>query len=351
MEFSTIKNKQPYLFEVSQDSAGEDFSFVEAILEACNLDKPSRVEFVACNYDYDVFKALINRRWYCIKFSFDTTNYKLKNEFECLKNSNAQFCPKAIRHDKIKFGDEVEYLVLSFEDFENLDDYGFGLLAANKDVFLRNYFESQKQTSPQRSFHEYINSFLRSISLDALGDDAVNSISDHSDIEKIKSTMQSIESELLALCTPEIIKKQDHCHGSLKPSNILSNFNLIDFNEGYIGNDFMDLCCLMIHIGADLQTQKEWFNLFVMNKESSDVESLWKEYQHCYQIVLRKTFLEILSLYLREVYLFSSERPIKILRIINLFIKNQKTFFSIPSINKHYEFIYKSILEPVIDKE
>jgi hypothetical protein len=72
------------------------------------------------------------------------------------------------------------------------------------------------------------------------------------------------------------------------------------------------------------------------------------EYEICYQISLRKIFLEILTDYLKEVYVFSSSRPMKITDCVDCFSKNAASFFRIQAVDKHKEFIYKCILEPIL---
>jgi hypothetical protein len=75
------------------------------------------------------------------------------------------------------------------------------------------------------------------------------------------------------------------------------------------------------------------------------------EYRQCFDLVLRKIFLEILFNFLKEVYIFESERPFKLLDVIDTFSQNQNKFMKIVVINKNFEFIYNLFLQPLIGVE
>ena len=75
------------------------------------------------------------------------------------------------------------------------------------------------------------------------------------------------------------------------------------------------------------------------------------EYRQCFDLVLRKIFLEILFNFLKEVYIFESERPFKLLDIIDTFSQNQSKFMKIAAISKNFEFIYNLFLQPLIGTE
>ena len=128
-------------------------------------------------------------------------------------------------------------------------------------------------------------------------------------------------------------------------------FKLIDFTESHHGNQYLDLSRLSIFLGLNSAQEKEMLTSLLKSKGQMLTKESWEEYRSCYDIMIRMVFVELIVSYLKEVYIFSSFRPIKILSIIETFSKNNKAFFRLPIINEHYEFIYRMMLEPIIGKE
>jgi hypothetical protein len=77
----------------------------------------------------------------------------------------------------------------------------------------------------------------------------------------------------------------------------------------------------------------------------------WIEYKKCFDLALRKIFLELFFNFFKEIYLFESKRPAKLLEIIEIFSQNQNNFIKIPIINKNFKFIYDLFLQPLIGSE
>jgi thiamine kinase-like enzyme len=310
---------------------------------------PTEIQFLASNYHYDVYKVSCGGKSYCVKYSLDEFNLSLKKENEIILSLGAHS-----QHNKMKFGEWINYLIMDFSTRPNLKKFGMAPLSEKKKELFQTYQNISNRAIVKTPFNEFILSFLKSISLDQFPSEALESIEAHTSLNDVRETIKSVENEIIHLCSSDILKRNDFCHGSLKPSNILFNgfdFSLIDFNESFLGNRYFDLATLMIYSGIKDQLEKEFFIAFLESQGKTFSQVEWIEYRTCYEVAIRKIFLEILSTYLKETYIFSSFRPMKIHDVVETFARSHETFFKIPAVNKHYEFIYKCILEPIIGSE
>jgi hypothetical protein len=351
MNSDSIYKHQPYFFEIEKDQFDNNGEIVKSILSKVPIEgKDVSISFLASNYNHDVYKAVVDGQFYCVKYSLDPNNVGLKTEFDVIKRISNNCSCKAFHYGQEVFGEKIHYLVSSYENGESLKNSGTFSFMNNIDEFFFKYSLMQKEEVSISSFNSYINNFLNSVNLDEFPEDGIEAMSTHTDIEIIRETIKSIELEILSFCKPKVIKKNQLCHGKLKPSNILfknETFKFIDFTEAYLGNVYLDIAGLCIYYGFDEEKEKFVLDKFMQNNGINQTEDQYTEYEVCSQIMRRKIFLDILTDYLKEVYVFSSSRPMRIAEIINLFAMNSKKFFRIPAVNKHYEFLYKCILEPI----
>lgn len=352
MNFESIYKNRPYLFEIKKDSFEGNEEIIEEIFKKENLSFSNAVvSFVSSNYNYDIYKVVQDKNFYCVKYSFDANNQNIQNEFNTLKNLSNRVSAVAIACGKLFFGDAIHYSIVSFENAESIRSLGVSTIMENIRIFLTDFQALQNEKIETNSFNTYLTAFLETIKINSFPEESIEAISLHSDVLVIKETIASIESELMYLCDPKIVKKSTLCHGNLKPSNILfknNEFKFIDFNDSYHGNQLLDLASLIIHTGLNEHSSKQLIENFLCAQGSEYSEQAHSEYRVCYQIMIRKIFLETLTSYLKEVYVFSSSRPMKILDCIDLFSKNAHNFFKISAVAKHKEFIYKSMMEPIV---
>lgn len=350
MNFESIYKSRPFLFEGQKDDVGGGEEIIEHIIQNSEIKSADSIKFLCSNYDYDAYLVVKNKIGYCIKYSLDPNNTCLKNEAEALKN-HSLIHPKLFACDKIRFGDVINYSIISFEFAENVKDFGLASLIENWDSFFHIYSHLSEKNA-QLSFFEYLNSFYASSDVNNFPEDALVAIKDYYDFAVLEDLLKSVRIEINQLCKPPLIKKQQFCHGRLQPSNILTRngeFKIIDFTDCHAGNQYLDLARLSIYLGLDSNKEKEMLSSFLKPQELT--KENWQEYRSCYDIAIRLAFIELVTTFLKEVYIFSSFRPAKILSIIEIFSKNNAAFFRLPVISKHYQFVYEMMLEPLIGKE
>lgn len=355
MSVYSIYNNYPYVFETQKDPSGDNSEIIKDILKNIGIDHTQViVTFLSSNYDFDVYKAQTPNGSYCVKYSLDPDNESLKREFDVIKKLTEQISSIAIYYGCELMSEKIHYSIFSFEGEETVKKSGIALLMKDYESFINNFASFSETSIKIRNLKSYLKDFFKSIDIDTFPEDSISAIKDYTDIEIIKESIESIKAEILSLCSKDITNEKNLCHGNLKPSNILKTkqtFKFIDLTESYLGHPYLDLCSFCIHCGLEQDQELKLLDKFINLKGLDNREEELGKYQKCRDIMSRIIFLNILVEYLKEVYVFSSSRPMKILDIINLFAINSKRFFQIPAINKHYEFIYKSILEPVINKD
>jgi hypothetical protein len=352
MSFDSIYKNEPYFFEIEKDAFEGGDEIVFEILKNAGIDTNDfSISFVASNQDYDVYRANSEKNSYCIKYSMDSKNSSIKREFDILNLLPNYSTAKAAHYGSKVFGDTIHYSIVSFEKAFDLKSLGISLIMENLDEFFIKYNSLQQENLQLRSYNEHLNDFLNSVNINNLPQESIEAIESFSDLNLIKQTIKSVEEELFVLSDPKVVRKNSLCHGRLKASNILFNqgtFKFVDFTESYLGNVYLDLSAFCIYSGFNEERERFFLDCFIKSNGKTPCQQDYFEYEVCNQISQRKIFLEILTQYLKEVYVFSSSRPMKILDLVDLFARNNNKFFKIASVKKHYEFIYKSILEPVL---
>lgn len=354
MNYNALIKNQTYLFESEKDEFIHNNDIIYKICEDAKLEKPSTVQFVTSDINFDLYKICINNLNYIIKYSLDEFNTSLKKEFDITKNINKLIRFEPIIYNTFKYGDFIHYSIYLDENFESIKDFGIGILSEKKHLFIENYFLLQNSVNIETNYKDNILQFINEHSINFFDKDTLESIEKSLDIEKLKEIISSIHSEIFLLLNSKVFNKKEFCHGDLNYNNIFycyKSFKFFNLSNAFTGNMYCDLANFVITNCLNKELEKKFFNLFVQYKKTQLIAEEWIEYRKCYDLICRKILLELLFLFLKEIYLFSSRRPIKLLQIIEIFSHNENNFLKIPIINKNYEFIYNILLEPLIGKE
>ena len=284
----------------------------------------------------------------------DEFDSSLEYEFNIIKKLNIKNTLIPIIFNKFKFGDYINYSIYLNEKNESVKDFGLNSITSNLDIFMDSYFNLQKPTKPEIKHKEAMSKFIEKHSLSFFDKDSIEMISLRYDINKIRQIIEIIHSEIFKIFQSDIFKKNEFCHGNLNQFNILycfDYFKFINLCDSFMGNSYFDLANLVIYCGFNKNTEKKIFDIFLKNKKINSVAEEWMEYRQCFDLVLRKIFLQILFNFLKETYLFESKRPLKFLDVIDIFSKNQNNFLKIPIIHQNFEFLYNLFLQPLIGVE
>ncbi len=340
MDLRKICQDRTYVFAIEEDQFDGADEVIKKIFNHAGLDEPTDFSFITSNYNYDAYKVEAAGRQWFVKFSLDT--------------SLDSFLIEAI-NGKVKFGDDISYAVIPFIRGENLKNLGVASILENQTRIATEYFAQMAQRKVTQSFPSWIVDTFKATNLLELSGEAIEAIKDHSEWETILEIANAVELELTAFSIEleSKFKKRKPCHGNFKPSNIILSEDLIlvDYDHSFYGNQFLDLASIIIWSGISGKEEKDFFTAWLVASGQELSQNVWVEYKTCYEFMLRKIFLEILSSYLKEVYMLASTRPMKILSLVDLFARNSKEFLRMSSVSKHYDFITKAMLEPIIGAE
>jgi tRNA A-37 threonylcarbamoyl transferase component Bud32 len=353
MNYDSLIKNQTYLFQSEKNPFLENDEFIFKIFEDANLNKPSKITFNTSTINYDILNISSDKKNYILKFSLDEFDFNLKNEFNLIKKFNCNNTLRPVYYNKFKFGDYINYSIYLDENYESVKDFGLGIINDNIDEFIASYFNLQNSIKPKIKHKENIINFIKNHSISFFDKEVLEAISNNSNLNKIEEIINSLHSEIFLLFQSDIFDREEFCHGDLNQSNILycfDHFKFINLCDSFMGNSYCDLANLVINSNLNKNIEKKLFNSFLKEKNIESTTEQWIEYRKCFDLVLRKIFLEILFNFLKEIYLFESHRPAKLLEIIEIFSQNQNNFLKIPIINNNFEFIYNLLLEPLIGK-
>lgn len=347
MNLKSVVKNTAFLFERVENKS-EDFEIIDEIIRFCNLGESSKIEFIASNYNYDVYKAIINNDTYCIKYSLDTEFKGFEKEHNILSSSKLAMQPEAFFCGTLKFGDEISYLVTSFENAETIYEGGRALIIENTEEFIRCYFSLHDNQLPQISLKDYLLNIFEEYSTSSLSDDIIELFEKENLLNKINLIFNGLKNEIQNHYTIGIVDKKEFCHANLNSQNILfreNSFKFVNFTKSFYGNSFFDLALIVIEFNLNKKLEKDFFLEFIKNKNLEYSSIIWNEYKNCFNILIRIKMLELLFNFIQETYTFDCDRPSKILNIVNLFALNSEFFTEIPIVVEHYDFIYNLIFE------
>jgi serine/threonine protein kinase len=282
----------------------------------------------------------------------DLSGSFFSREFNILKQL-APFCPTAEKQGVVNFGEKIQYLVCSYEEAENVKNFGVGGVFENLESFFYS-FNQLANVNIDRSFQQYLKDFFERNQIANLPEYSRDAIKESSDLDKIGDILNCLKSEITYLSNNDCFFKSEFCHGNMKPSNILINsgyFKFIDLHDGFMGNRFFDLCRFFMQLGMSLESQKHFISEFLKTQNQDFNHQQIQEYNTCYNAVIRCVAYQAIFDYLIEVYLYESSRPQKLLDAIDLFARNEESLKQIPSLQKHIGFLFKDILEPIIGND
>lgn len=297
---------------------------------------------------YDAFKLETEKKFFHVKLSFDPDCLPMIREEETLREANSFPAPSFIQSGKITVGDTLRYCVMSWDEAPNLHDAGRGEMVIRpiSTAFSLNNMATFK-TRNTRSMREYISFLFRECEIESYFlDDSIKALDEHTDLQRVKGFFSDIKSNFNGLYDAKLCERDSLCHGRLKLDNILYRnkaFRFKNFENAFVGNQWFDLCRLVIELGVRKQEERKF-----VSEVAKHANLTPEEYEPCMRLSCLIFIMELAVEYLKEVYIFSSQRPNRIVDINARFSQNFSRLCAIQPFEENKEFITKLVTEPIL---
>ena len=356
MSVSNLFLNKAYFLPVKHGIEESELEFVSLLLKS--LDNPieaTDIKHISINDDYDIYKYTYQNLNFCIKISLDPDCEKINHESLNLKKINPLIRPQYIKDGRIKIGDDIRYVITSFENAESLKDLGRSHLVENFESFCNSYLLMQNSEKTNHSYKDYLSFFFSATDLNnSLTEDALESIKSYTDFNLVEKILINLKNEILTSYNEVFAEQKFICHGQLNMSSIISRNNLfkfINFDNCYNSHCFLDLSELIIELGIPNHEEILMVEKFSKSLGIEFDKNALVLYNTCYKISLAKKALEFIMAYLKEVYLYSSHRVNKIIDIADKFSQCFDRFMKINILNQNKEFILKMLMEPILNEK
>jgi hypothetical protein len=356
MSVSNLFLNKAYILPLKNGAEESELELVGILLKSLTPSiNATNIKFVSTNDDYDIYRYTHENYDFCIKISLDPDCKKINHESLNIQKINPLIRPQYIKDGTIKIGDNLRYIITSFENAESLKSLGRSQLTENFESFCNSYLLMQNSESIPYSYKDTLSEYFESADLNnSLTEDAVESIKKYTDFDLIQEILNELKNELLTSYNEIFSEKSFICHGKLNINNIISKNNLfkfINFDNCYSSHCFIDLSELIIELGIPSHAEILMIEKFCDVLKIEFNKHALKNYNICYKISLIKKALELIVSYLKEIYLYSSYRNTKIIDIADKFSQCFDRFMKIDILNENKEFILKTLTEPILNEK
>tara|TARA_R110002020_G_scaffold70186_2_gene182226 strand:+ start:15111 stop:16175 length:1065 start_codon:yes stop_codon:yes gene_type:complete len=349
MKLSSLFKGKVYAFPQTQNQE-QDLAFAKKVVEKIN---PSlEIDDIAVGKiedNYDVFSIKDkNKNNYKLKISLDDSDGTLKKEANIIKNCQSKTVPIFKSYGQIKIGEEISYLFTSVPQYESVRNYGRSCLMENLNLFFRNYVDFQKTKSVRPTYNTSLKKFLLNLDpVNYLPTDSLRAFESYTDYPLCRKFMNDLREESLSLIDNVDLPYKFKCHGGLSLDNIFFDkkmFYFDNFEFVFMGHPFIDLTDLLLELGVPEESQYAILSKFCLETKIPEDRELFNK---LYQIQLRKKLGDLISNYIKEIYVYDSYRYDNILNIADVFSHCYERFCKIEIFNKNRDFIMKTICEPI----
>ena len=349
MKLSSLFQGKVYAFPQTQNQQ-QDLAFASKVIEKVE----PKLEIINISVDkindnYDTFSIIDkNQEKYKLKISLDDSDGILKKEASVIKNTKSKTVPKFKSHGQIKIGENVSYLLTIVPHCESVRDHGRSCLMENTDLFFRNYFDFQCTKSVRPTYKTSLDKFFNNLDpQNYLPKDSLRAFESYTDYALCREFMKELKEETHELTKKIHLPYNFKCHGNLSLDNIFFDqkmFYFDGFESVYMGHPFIDLIDLFLEIGLNEEDQYQILSQFCAVGELPEERGYFKS---LYEIQLRKKMGDLISNYIKEIYIYDSYRYDNILNIADVFSHCYERFCKVEIFNKNRDFIMKTICEPI----
>lgn len=355
MDLSNLFQNKAYVIPDHIATEDSEIELIDFILKS--LDEPvfaQNIEFILETENYDVYKYDYQNLSYCIKISLDENCKEIEHESKFLKKINPLIRCQYIKDGIIKVGDNIRYIITSYENAESLNSLGRSYFLENFDMFCHAYLLMQQSEKITSSYKEHLTNYFNMTCLENLIEDSIQSIKNYTNFELINQIMLDMKNELMLRYDDAFSDKKFICHGNLNASNIISKnglFKFINFDYCYSSHCFLDLNEIIMELGLPENMELNLLERFCLNLKIEFNRNTLVMYKKCYKIILIKKGIELIMNYLKEVYLYDSRRTDEIIKISDKFSQSYNRYMSISHFKNNETFILKTITEPILNQK
>ena len=346
MDFHLLNNRT-YVVNSTQDW-DSIHKFLNLVFKKIKFDIDiSNVIHEKNGKDYDTYKITTeDRKTFFLKISFDPNSPVLTRENFILQKTQG-FATGIVKFFGIvKVHSPISCLLFQFPSSYNIRNLGREFFMENRELFFKAH-QAFGEIKPSRiKYKSILNKTLNEWDIENNFDqDAKNSIKSHSDYNRICQLYLDLKKDILG--SLPTVETESTCLTSLSLDSIYFSNNLFYFDElskTSLYHPFLDLIDLGINLGLKNSEEKELLRTFLSTYDIKEGQDL---YNQIYSLQLKKKILELLHGYLREVYMFRSQRLDSIIDIVNEFHLSYSKFRKIGLFLDNREFLFNTITEPI----
>ena len=284
-----------------------------------------------------------------LKISLSDPDELLKKEATALRSCKGfNDVPQLIDQGLTEIGEPISYLLSKVPPAESLRDYGRSGIREKIKPFLESYWEFSRTRPVRQTYKRVLDRFAEQlIPSNMLPDESLIAVKSYTDYPLCEEILLSLNSELLDYFEKTKDQLKQKCHGALSLDSIFLGGDCIYFDDLYnvsMGHPFLDFIELSLELGVPKGDEMSFFSEFC---RAGDVVPNRDLYYNLYDLQIRKKLTELLTSYIREVYLYDSFRYEKILFIADSFSHCYDKFSNIDLFKKNREFIMKTVCEPI----
>ena len=336
---------------IPSQPSNEEMEFINRILSNSKVSVDiTRLDSIDSSEDYDMYRIFTKDGALSLKFSYDYDNKHLLKETQNSKRLNTPNTPDYIDGGVIEVGEKILYLLCKFHNGEPIMEVGRSYISTELDLFLEAYKNLHGQSVGRLTYKGLNNQFIKDSNMrDIFGDEQIKAIDENSDFLKIEKLISCLKKEINSLKSKLPDVTTGLILGGATPSNVFISREGVQFDDLRNlcrGHVFSDIADITLSFGLGPLVEIDIIKNFC---SSLGVDYDKPLYDLFYAVELRKKCISYLIRYLKEVYLYESQRVYEIVRIIDEFSLSYERMCKIPDFKENREFIRKNITEPVLE--
>ncbi len=349
MRISSLFKDKAYSFQERGDPE-DDKKFACQVLKKLDAKlEPKNISLLGIydNFDLFSFYGEENQRMN-LKISLSDPEGILKREASSLKNNKCKRIPNFIDYREIKIGETITCLLTQVSPAENIRDYGRSIIFEDFQDFSQAYSEVFNDKRVRRSYNSVIKKFAEDLDPSVfLPKDIIGAFQSYTNYPLCQRLMKNLEAEILEYA--DKVKKhfKYKCHASISLDSIFYGYDgfYFDFlSDLCMGHPFIDIVDLMLELGLETKDDDRFLKMVCDSLSISFDKDI---FDGIYNLQLRKKLAELVTSYIKEVYLYDSFRYDKLFYIADTFAHSYNRFCSIPVFKENRDFIMKTICEPI----